>query len=83
MLFLAHRAVYPNLEKYFNWFMLTQAGDEPDSFRWRGATKDHTFASGLDDFPRGFVREVKPTAVVGIHCDVATFLRSRAGVEYT
>lgn len=30
----------------------------PPSFRWRGATSGHNFASGLDDYPRGVAPHV-------------------------
>lgn len=50
----SRREMFPLLERHYAWFEKTQAGVEADSFRWRGATKEHTFASGLDDFPRAF-----------------------------
>lgn len=46
----------PLLYSHYQWFKRTQAGPEgaaAGSFRWRGATRDHSFASGLDDYPRG------------------------------
>jgi mannosyl-oligosaccharide glucosidase len=45
--------VVPALARHYAWFQRTQAGSLPLSFRWRGATQDHNFASGLDDYPRG------------------------------
>jgi mannosyl-oligosaccharide glucosidase len=49
--FLRH--AYPKLVRFYEWFKNTQAGERPNTFRWRGATVDHNFASGLDDYPRG------------------------------
>ncbi len=46
---------YPKLRAHFAWFKRTQAGERRGSYRWRGATQDHNFASGLDDYPRGVV----------------------------
>jgi mannosyl-oligosaccharide glucosidase len=46
-------AAFPRLLLHYKWFLRTQAGAVEGSFRWRGATQDHCFASGLDDFPRG------------------------------
>jgi len=42
------------LKRYFEWLKRTQAGEEPDTFRWRGRSANglHTLSSGLDDFPR-------------------------------
>jgi mannosyl-oligosaccharide glucosidase len=55
--FNAVATAYPRLLLHYDWFLRTQAGPGVGSFRWRGATQDHCFASGLDDFPRG----VSPT----------------------
>ena len=49
------REVFPLLERHYRWLRGTQAGPSATSFRWRGCTKDHSFASGLDDYPRGVV----------------------------
>jgi mannosyl-oligosaccharide glucosidase len=49
------RAAFPRLVAHYGWFKATQAGRAAGSFRWRGATRDHSFASGLDDYPRGVV----------------------------
>ena len=47
---------------YFEWLRETQAGAEPDTFRWRGRRAHEvpgkggyplTLASGIDDYPRG------------------------------
>lgn len=45
--------MYPKLLAQYQWFKRTQGGERMYSFRWRGNTRDHSFASGLDDFPRG------------------------------
>lgn len=47
------RAAYPLLVRHYAWLRRTQAGAAAGSFRWRGASVDHNFASGLDDYPRG------------------------------
>jgi hypothetical protein len=53
-----YRMAYRRLSLHYAWMRRSQAGAQPGSFRWRGATQDHNFASGLDDYPRGDV----PTA---------------------
>lgn len=52
------KAIFPFLERWYEWFLITQQGPEPASFRWRGR-KAHdgklianTLSSGLDDYPR-------------------------------
>ena len=54
------RAAFPRLRAWFDWLRLSQAGERPNSFYWRGRDygQDHvrlnprTLASGLDDYPR-------------------------------
>ncbi|ROW07331.1 hypothetical protein VMCG_03705 [Cytospora schulzeri] len=57
------KELYPLLDKYYQWFRRTQAGDltsyprpegaaPVEGYRWRGRTPLHTLASGLDDYPR-------------------------------
>lgn len=57
------KELYPLLDKHYQWFRRTQAGDlkayarpegaDPvEGYRWRGRTPKHTLASGLDDYPR-------------------------------
>ncbi|VVD03889.1 unnamed protein product [Leptidea sinapis] len=46
------------LRLWYNWFLASQRGSEPSSFRWRGRVDDgrqlnpKTLTSGLDDYPR-------------------------------
>lgn len=47
------KSIFPKLQKHYQWYLKTQTGVEKDSFRWRGRSKGHTFACGLDDYPRG------------------------------
>nr|CAG4717372.1 unnamed protein product [Naegleria fowleri] len=47
------KQVYPNMKKNYEWYLSTQAGSIPNTFRWRGRTPGHTLSSGLDDYPRG------------------------------
>ena len=49
------RSLWPRLRSHLQWYHRTQAGPHPGSYRWRGATPMHNFASGLDDYPRGVV----------------------------
>lgn len=57
------KELYPLLDKHYQWFRRTQAGDlktyphpkgavPVEGYRWRGRTPQHTLASGLDDYPR-------------------------------
>ena len=52
-----HR-MWPRLEKWALWYLESQAGPEPLSFRWHGRSKNakelnpKTLTSGLDDSPR-------------------------------
>ncbi|KAH9068995.1 hypothetical protein Ae201684P_004692 [Aphanomyces euteiches] len=49
---------WPKIKLWFSWFQRTQAGSEPNTFRWRGRDPDdgklmpNTLSSGLDDYPR-------------------------------
>ena len=47
------KEVNPKLKLWYSWLKRTQKGPERGTFRWRGRTKTHTLASGLDDYPRG------------------------------
>lgn len=46
------RDVFPAARRQFDWFIATQSGTVPHTFRWRGRTENHTLPSGLDDYPR-------------------------------
>ncbi|CAM6126690.1 unnamed protein product [Calypogeia fissa] len=53
------KAVFPRLEVWFNWFLTSQTGKEPDSYYWHGRDAEtdvelnpKTLTSGLDDYPR-------------------------------
>lgn len=55
------KLVYPFIERWYRWFLTTQAGprvDDGTTFRWRGRRVDdgkliaNTLSSGLDDYPR-------------------------------
>uniref|UniRef100_A0A1A9UT33 Mannosyl-oligosaccharide glucosidase n=1 Tax=Glossina austeni TaxID=7395 RepID=A0A1A9UT33_GLOAU len=51
--------LYPRLQAWFSWYNITQKGDEPGAYQWRGRDPNteselnpKTLTSGLDDFPR-------------------------------
>lgn len=56
------KELFPLLDRHYNWFRRTQAGNltgyarpagaSPEVYRWRGRTPGHTLTSGLDDYPR-------------------------------
>ena len=52
------RQMWPWLVNWHSWFLRTQSGELPDSFRWRGRDQNDqrlnamTLSSGLDDYPR-------------------------------
>lgn len=45
-------AEFDRLQRHLDWYSQTQAGIAPDLYRWRGRRENHTFTSGLDDYPR-------------------------------
>jgi len=46
------KASFARLEYNFQWYLKTQKGATPHTFRWRGRTENHSLPSGLDDYPR-------------------------------
>ncbi|XP_045530624.1 mannosyl-oligosaccharide glucosidase [Pieris brassicae] len=50
--------MFPRLQTWYNWFLNSQKGIEPTTYRWRGREDDgiqlnpKTLTSGLDDYPR-------------------------------
>lgn len=44
--------IYPMLEKHYDWLRATHIDQKTDAFRWTGRLVNHTFTSGLDDYPR-------------------------------
>ena len=71
------REVFPLLERHYRWLRRTQAGPSATSFRWRGCTKDHSFASGLDDYPRGVVSACRGGGVSPLALDVLSSVGAR------
>ena len=74
------RRLWPKLEAWYAWWLRTQAGAEPHTFRWRGRDSGDgklnamTLSSGLDDYPRA----TTPSATerhVDLLCWVAFFSR--------
>lgn len=51
-------ALFPAVERWFRWFLESQSGELPRSFRWHGRDPGDgklnamTLSSGLDDYPR-------------------------------
>jgi len=52
------RRLWPRLKRWHGWYVRTQAGEVPSTYRWRGRDPNDaklnamTLSSGLDDFPR-------------------------------
>ncbi|SNX84466.1 related to ER glucosidase I [Melanopsichium pennsylvanicum] len=75
--------IYPSLRRHYRWFRRTQRGEikewdreatsRHEAYRWRGRTKDHVLASGLDDYPRA------PVPHTGeLHVDLHSWMGSFA-----
>ncbi|SPO25518.1 related to ER glucosidase I [Ustilago trichophora] len=75
--------IYPKLRRHYRWFRRTQRGEirewdreatsKYEAYRWRGRTKDHVLASGLDDYPRA------PVPHTGeLHVDLHSWMGSFA-----
>ncbi|EFC46349.1 glycosyl hydrolase family protein [Naegleria gruberi] len=60
--------VYPNMKKNYEWYLSTQKGKIPNSYRWRGRTPGHTLSSGLDDYPRGNVEPSDDERHLDLYC---------------
>lgn len=77
------KAIYPKMEKHYEWFCRTQAGNMknyqlPDpglyqGYRWRGRTPQHVLTSGLDDYPRA-----QPPHPEELHLDAICWVGSMA-----
>ncbi|KUI59419.1 hypothetical protein VP1G_06690 [Cytospora mali] len=78
------KELYPLLDKHYQCFRRTQAGDlkayprpegiaPVEGYRWRGRTPKHTLASGLDDYPRA-----NPPHPGELHVDALTWVGASA-----
>jgi len=71
--------LYPLLQRNFDWYRRTQAGDiktyereafsSKEGYRWRGRTPRHTLTSGLDDYPRA-----QPPHIGELHVDLLSWI---------
>jgi mannosyl-oligosaccharide glucosidase len=52
------QSIFHSLKKWLKWYIVSQKGELPGSYRWRGRSYNdnklvpNTLASGLDDYPR-------------------------------
>ncbi|KAK5076751.1 Processing alpha glucosidase I [Lithohypha guttulata] len=71
--------LYPRLQKHYEWYRRTQAGDiksydreafsTKEGYRWRGRTPRHILPSGLDDYPRA-----QPPHPGELHLDLLSWI---------
>lgn len=71
--------LYPLLQKHYQWYRRTQAGDiksydreafsTKEGYRWRGRTPRHILPSGLDDYPRA-----QPPHPGELHLDLISWI---------
>lgn len=71
--------LYPQLQKHYQWYRRTQAGDIKsydrkafsikEGYRWRGRTPRHILPSGLDDYPRA-----QPPHPGELHLDLLSWI---------
>lgn len=71
--------LYPQLQKHYQWYRRTQAGDiksydrkafsTKEGYRWRGRTPRHILPSGLDDYPRA-----QPPHPGELHLDLLSWI---------
>ncbi|KAI3405556.1 CWH41 [Candida oxycetoniae] len=78
VLFNYTREIYPKLKSHLDMFRKTQQGyieefdrsiENNEVFRWRGRTKTHCLASGLDDYPRA-----QPVDVAELNVDLISWI---------
>eukprot|EP00929_Paragymnodinium_shiwhaense_P076182 TRINITY_DN39117_c0_g1_i1.p1 TRINITY_DN39117_c0_g1~~TRINITY_DN39117_c0_g1_i1.p1 ORF type:complete len:855 (-),score=143.72 TRINITY_DN39117_c0_g1_i1:43-2607(-) len=88
------KAIFPAVEKWFQWFLGTQKGELSNSFRWRGRDPNDgklnamTLSSGLDDYPRATAvsdseRHVDLHSWMALGAAVVARLGERAGMPAT
>jgi len=73
-------STYPDIKRHYQWFLRTQEGVVPGSFRWRGRETNHTLSSGLDDYPRGTFEPQKTERHLDLYCWI--FMMTRTMHKY-